>query len=295
MATNSNPARTLSNAHLSLDFLTQAGPRIVRLSVSGSNENLLAELPDMALPTSFGDFHILGGHRLWHAPEDMPRTYIPDDAGLTVEDLLDGVRLNQPTEIATGIRKTMEIHLNADRPALTIVHTLQNDGLWAVDLAAWAITQLKMGGMVVLPQFTGPADKHNLLSNRNIVLWPYTHLDDPRLQLFDDYILLYARSKLPPCKAGCFNPKGWIGYLIGNLFFVKRAAFTPNATYPDRGCNIESYVADTFIESETLGPLTHLEPGGSTIHVENWEFYTGVYTPQSVEGVRELVKTLNLG
>jgi len=286
------PARTLSNAHLSLDFLTQAGPRIVRLSLAGSGDNLLAELPGMALPTSFGDFHILGGHRLWHAPEDMPRSYIPDDAGLTVEDIPDGVRLCQPTEIATGIRKTMEIHLLPDRPALRIVHTLQNDGVWPVDLAAWAITQLRLGGIMVLPLFTGPADKHNLLSNRNIVLWPYTHLDDPRLQLFDDYILLYARAKLPPCKAGSFNPQGWIGYLIGNLFFVKYAEVQPNATYPDRGCNIESYVCDAFIESETLGPMTHLEPGQATTHVENWVFYTGVYTPQSIEGVREAVKTL---
>ena len=289
------PARTISNAHLSLDFLTQAGPRIVKLSVAGSTENLLAELPDMALPTPYGDFHILGGHRLWHAPENMPRTYIPDDTGLAIEDLPDGVRLNQPTEAHTGIRKTVEIHLNASRPALTIVHTLQNDGLWPVELGAWAITQLKLGGIMVLPQFTGPTDKYNLLSNRNIVLWPYTHLDDPRLQMFDDFILLYARPKMPPCKAGCFNPQGWIGYLIGNLFFVKHAAVTPNASYPDRGCNIESYVSDRFIESETLGPLTRLEPGQATTHVENWEFYAGVYTPQSIEGVREVVKTLQLG
>jgi hypothetical protein len=290
------PARTISNAHISLDFLTQAGPRIVRLSVAGSKENLLAELPEAALPTPLGDFHILGGHRLWHAPEDMPRTYIPDDAGLTVEDLPGGVRLCQPTEAPTGIRKTMEIRLNPDRPALTIVHTLQNDGLWPVDLAAWGITQLQLGGLIVLPQFTGPADKHNLLSNRNIVLWPYTHLEDPRLQLFDDYILLYARgqAKMPACKAGCFNPRGWVGYLIGNLFFVKRAAVIPNAVYPDRGCNIESYVCDNFIEMETLGPMTHLEPGQTTTHVEYWEFYTGVYTPQSIEGVREVVKTAQL-
>jgi hypothetical protein len=290
------PARTLSNTHLSLDFLTQAGPRIVRLSLAGSSDNLLAELPDMAAPTAFGDFHILGGHRLWHAPEAMPRTYIPDDAGLVVDDLPDGVRLNQPTEAPTGIRKTMEIHLNADRPALTIIHNLQNDGLWPVDLAAWGITQLKMGGLVVLPQFTGPTDPHNLLSNRNIVLWPYTHLEDPRLQMFDDYVLLYAQrsAKMPACKAGCFNPQGWVGYLVGNLFFVKRAAVISEAVYPDRGCNVESYVCDNFIESETLGPLTHLEPGQASTHVENWEFYTGVYAPQSIEGVREVVKAVKL-
>jgi hypothetical protein len=157
-----------------------------------------------------------------------------------------------------------------------------------------------MGGTIVLPQFIGPADKHNLLSNRNIVLWPYTSLDDPRLKLHDDYILLRAKSiskvnrQMPPCKAGCFNPKSWVGYWIGDVFFVKRAVLQPSGAYPDRGCNIESYVCDKFIESETLGPLAHLNPGGATTHVENWEFYTGLYQPQTIEGVRNLVKALKL-
>jgi hypothetical protein len=35
------PTRIISNQHLWLEFLAGAGPRIVRLSLAGSDENLL--------------------------------------------------------------------------------------------------------------------------------------------------------------------------------------------------------------------------------------------------------------
>jgi len=78
------PTQSLENSHLRVDFLSQAGPRIVRLALPAHPENLLAELPHRRHPTPYGEFRILGGHRLWHSPEDILRTYIPDNEGLTV-------------------------------------------------------------------------------------------------------------------------------------------------------------------------------------------------------------------
>jgi hypothetical protein len=31
------------------------------------------------------------------------------------------------------------------------------------------------------------------------MLWPYTHIDDSRLHLADDFILLKAEASMPPC------------------------------------------------------------------------------------------------
>ena len=73
------PTRTLANEHIRLDYLTTAGPRIVRLSLAGSDDNLLAEVADIKIPTPYGDFNIFGGHRLWHSPEAFPRSYLPDN------------------------------------------------------------------------------------------------------------------------------------------------------------------------------------------------------------------------
>ena len=79
------PTRILSNQHLRLEFLAEAGPRIVRLSLAGSGENLMAEVPDIHWTTPYGEYYLRGGHRLWHAPEAVPRSSVPDNDSLTVE------------------------------------------------------------------------------------------------------------------------------------------------------------------------------------------------------------------
>ncbi len=286
------PTRSIGNAHLRLEFLTRVGPRIVRLFLAGSDENQLAEAPDLRWETPFGDYHTWGGHRLWHAPEAFPRTYIPDDGGLTVKETPTGVRLCQPTEVPTGIRKCVEIHLHADRPALTLAHRLQNDGLWPVELAPWAITQLPLGGVAVLPLPCGPPDAGNLLPNRCLALWPYTVWPDPRLDLHTDYLLVQAQAHPSPCKVGYLNHHGWAGYVRGGIFFCKRFEPHPDRPHPDLGCNVEVYCNDGFIELETLAPLQRLEPGQTTTHVETWEFYPAPDMPPTVAGVRELVRAL---
>ena len=85
------PTRILKNDLVSLEYLAGAGPRIVRLSAFGK-ENLFADIPN-SVRIPYGEFFFRGGHRLWYAPEEMPRTYFPDNDGVSIEDLPDGVRL----------------------------------------------------------------------------------------------------------------------------------------------------------------------------------------------------------
>jgi hypothetical protein len=123
--------RTLKNDFLELEYLT-ASLRISGLTPKGKS-NLFADLngePPIATP--YGDFYFRGGHRLWHAPEAMPRTYAPDTGELKITDLPDGVILETNTEPGTGIRKRIEIRLAADAPTVHLTHTLINDGMWAV-------------------------------------------------------------------------------------------------------------------------------------------------------------------
>jgi len=44
---------SIGNKFLRLDFLTDAGPRIVRLMLGESNENWMAELPNNVVETQF--------------------------------------------------------------------------------------------------------------------------------------------------------------------------------------------------------------------------------------------------
>ena len=263
----------LKNEHLEIEYLPKP-MRIIGLTPHGVS-NLLVDMSDSSpIPTPFGDFHFHGGHRLWHSPEAMPRTYIPDQA-VTITDLPDGVILEAQTEPGTGIRKRMEIHLAPDQPAVTLTHTLINDGLWTVELAPWAITQFRLGGTAILPMPVGNVDAAGLLSNRQISLWPYTRLNDPRLSLRDDFILFHAEA-LAPFKIGYFNPHGWLAYYVDGILFKKTFDVQTNALYPDNNSNAELYCNERFIELESLGPLMQLEPGAETHHRETWEMFEGL-------------------
>lgn len=282
-------ARSLQNAHLRLDYLVEAGPRLVRLFLGASTENLLADVHDFTVPTPYGDFSFLGGHRLWHAPEAMPRTYVPDLTGQIVEAIPDGVQLVRPAEAPTGIAKRLEVRLEAGRPALTLEHELRNDGPWPVELAPWALTQLPLGGVAILPLSSEPVDLHNLLPNRRLALWSYTSLEDPRLLLKDAAILIRAEAQMPPVKVGYANPLGWLAYWRAGVLFVKHFDYQSGAAYPDLDSNAESYCGDRFVELESLGPLVRLEPGQAVRHREIWELYSHWDIPLMSEPLRALL------
>ena len=266
------PIRRLSSKLLELDCLATAGPRIVRLKYKGS-DNLLAEVPELSVPTVYGDYRYLGGHRLWHAPESMPRSYIPDGEGLAASELPDGLILEGPAEPVTGIRKRLEIHLHPDEPRISLTHTLINEGLWEAELAPWAITMFRLGGTAILPIQAGNDGSESLLPNRHVSLWPYSHIHDPRLQLADEFVMVRARPDSPLFKIGTFNPKGWTAYWRENLLFRKVYPAQPGLHYPDYDCNAEIYCDSHFIELESLAPLQKLAPGASVSHTETWEFY----------------------
>jgi hypothetical protein len=263
------PVHVLANAHLHIEVLATAGPRIVRLLPTGSTDNLLVEQPQKHWETPYGTFYIRGGHRLWHAPELFPRTYHPDNEGLTLEERGEEVLLRGPVEGGTGIQKTMALRLEADRPLLHVRHELTNAGAWPVELAPWAITQVPFGGVALLP-LAGPALANNLLPDRLLALWPYSKLDDQRLRIGDDLITV-EMQELPPSKIGTFARAGWIAYLRNEFLLIKRFAPQPGRPHPDNGCNIECYFDQYNLEIETIGPLEQLQPGATATHEEIWE------------------------
>ncbi len=276
--------RILKNDFLEIEYLTNS-LHIVGLYCAGK-PNLMADVSSLPpIPTPYGDFHFRGGHRLWHSPEAMPRTYVPDIGEMKITDLPDGVILETQTEPGTGIRKRIEIHLAADAPSATLTHTLINDGLWPVELAPWTITQFRLGGTAILPMPIGNVDTAGLLPNRQISLWPYTRINDPRLGLRDDYVIFKADA-LPPFKMGYFNPHGWLAYWLDGVLFRKTFGAQTGALYPDNNCNAEIYCGDQFVELESLAPLTILNPGVSVEHVETWDVFDGMKSlPEDVQQI----------
>jgi hypothetical protein len=270
------PTVVLENEYLHLEALAEGGVRIVRLQLPGESNNLLAEIPDVQWETPRGLSHPRGGHRLWLAPEQVNVTNLPDDDRVEVRQGPDELVLSGIAPGEAGMVKELRIRLVEGRAALTVEHTISNQGEGVARYAPWGITQLPMGGEALLPLGPASGDPGALLPDRVLVLWPYTRLADRRLHLEDRMIRITADPVQAPMKVGTYSLRGWAGYLRAGMLFAKRFTPIPGSAYPDGGCNAESYTADRFIELETLGPLAELQPGQSATHLEIWEVYPGV-------------------
>ncbi|MFN2225323.1 MAG: hypothetical protein ACK2UY_03435 [Anaerolineae bacterium] len=285
----------VQNQALSLWVTTTVGPRILGLSLPGG-ENLFAELPGVTFPCpGAGEYQVRGGHRLWYAPESPPRTYLPDDAPVGIEPAERGLVVTQPIEPATGVQKSMAVTLPGEDARVVVDHVVSNRSSGAIELAPWAITQLKAGGTAILPQPAGPADEYGVLANRHVVLWPYTAVDSPHVTWGHGHVLVEATLAEGAWKIGFPNAAGWLAYVRGDTLFVKHAAYDPTATYPDRGSSSECYCDHRFLELETLGPMIVLQPGQSITHRETWAVYPGVSFRPDEAGIRALVAQFGLG
>ncbi len=262
------PTLTMTVGRLRLTVLAAGGPRILGLQLD-QGPNLLAETPAARWETPWGEFVLIGGHRLWHAPEAFPRSYWPDLAGPTAEPITNGVVLRSAVDPG-GIAKTMTVTIDPRQPRVQVRHALTNHGLWPVEIAPWAITQLAPGGLAVLPLRDDRPPSNSLAPDRQIVFWPYTPLSDPRLQLTDDCLLIDRVQSGPPAKVGAHSPAGWLAYWWQGILFIKRAAWIADGRYPDRNCNLEVYYDQGCVELETLGPLQQLGPGATVTHDEIW-------------------------
>lgn len=292
MAAPDLSTRAIENATLRIEYLTGAGPRLLRLISKESKRNLFAEIPQVYWETFHGRYYPFGGHRLWRSPEVPEITYYPDNLPPRVEELADGVRLTGSSDAPDGICKSMEIHLDAQRPLVTIDHVLSNRGTAEVECAPWAITQLAPGGWAILPNHPFTGNPTGFQPDRALALWPYTHLSDPRLHFRDNLILVHSDATVEPCKVGLRSAESWLGYYHAGVYFRKQSHPDWSQAYPDFGCNLEVYANNTFLELETLGPLVKLAPGARLTHRETWQVWAGLDVAETPDALAELAQKL---
>ena len=266
----------LSNSLVKLIVTTDVGPRIIFFG-GAEGENVFKEFPEMLGLTAGDEWRIYGGHRLWHAPEEKPRTYFPDNSSVGIEVAKGATRLVQRTEPTTGIQKEIDIQLIKDKPAVRITHRLKNHNLWPVTLAPWALSVMAPGGMAIVPLPPRGSHEGNLLPNGSMTLWAYTDLSDKRFSLSPKYVCLRQDPVLKnPQKIGLSVPSGWAAYALHKQLFVKRFQFLDGQIYPDRGSNVELFTNGDMLEVETLGPLASLAPQQIVEHLEEWHLFHDV-------------------
>lgn len=263
----------LSNGTIELVVTLDLGPRVIRFGfVDGQN---LFHTFASTLGTNAGaQWESYGGHRLWHAPEVMPRTYYPDNNPVAHE--WDGTTLvlTPPEETTNKLQLSIAITMDPDKPLVSLQHRIQNTHVWDTELAPWCLSVMATGGRAIFPQEKYVSHDDSLVPGRPLVLWNFTHMADPRWTWGNKYIQLQQDDSIPTKqKAGAMNTRAWAAYDLNGDVFIKHFGYTPDATYPDFGCNCEFFTMPEFLEVESLGPLTRLAPGETAEHTEQWGLF----------------------
>ncbi|MBV8053398.1 MAG: hypothetical protein JOZ80_19570 [Acidobacteriaceae bacterium] len=275
-----NNVYKLSNGTVELIVTADIGPRILHYGFCGS-ENLLHEVEADAGKTRSSQFRLYGGHRLWVSPE-IERTYYPDNFPVVVSQHRSATRFTSPPENlppGTHLQKEFEIEL-LQESHVQITHRVTNHDNRVTTLAPWSPTMMGASGRVILPLPPRAPMENHVLPVGVFAVWSYTDFADPRWSFGTKYLQL-QQSANPTCRfkeqmGGIYNPDAWGAYFRNGFLFVKRANLINGTQYPDFGCNFEVFTNSEFIELETLGPLTELQPGATVAHMEHWWLLSGV-------------------
>lgn len=246
------------------------GPRILYYGLK-DGENILFEdiNRDFSLNVEgYGVWYTYGGHRLWRSPEVVPETYYPDNSRIKTEIKNDRVVLTaEPTPF--GTQYSIEISFNDDE-TLNVKNIISNVSDKPLKFAPWSITGLAPGGTEYISLNT---EDTGYLPNRTIALWPYSKLNDSRFTLEDGKVSLRMDPSVPEAfKAGFNVVSGEARYVCGSQTYIKRfEKYNPDCSYPDFGCNFETYTNGKFIECEIVGDEREYAPGETAVINEVWE------------------------
>ncbi|MDO8589617.1 MAG: hypothetical protein Q7T82_21540 [Armatimonadota bacterium] len=294
----------LTNGTVELVATTDVGPRIIRYGFVGQDNEFHEAASDMG-KIGGDEWRGYGGHRLWHAPEAKPRTYFPDNSPVRFEMNSDTLRLTQEVEPTTGMQKEIAMTTPGENGHVRVTHKITNTNLWPVEFAPWALTVMHGGGKAIFPQepysphpdipdYPGQKiDPKYYLPARNLIMWSYTKLSDPRWVYTDKYLLLKQDPKAErPQKIGMSNRQGWAAYARNGHLFVKTSQYQEGAVYPDGGCSFETFTNADMLEVETLGPVVNLAPGAGVTHIEDWYLFDGVEFEERDESIDGSVRRL---
>jgi hypothetical protein len=275
----------LDNGDVELIVTLDVGPRIISYRLAGG-KNVFKEYDGQLGKSGEKEWQIRGGHRLWVGPEDLTRTYVLDNGPVKYKEIAPGVgRFTPAADKEYGVQKEIDVKLPKKGSRVVVVHRITNVGDKATELAPWGLSVMAPGGVEIIPlppKKLHPGSPKNAKSpndfgpNQRLVLWPYFDFKDPRWSFGEKYITLKQDAKCGPTKAGLAHQLGWVAYLNGGTLFVKHFPYQEGKTYPDSGCNFETFTAQDMLEIESLGPVVKLAPKESVEHTEEWELFKDV-------------------
>jgi hypothetical protein len=259
-----------------LIVVASMGPRILSLRLQGGENLLYEDTTDFKV----GAWRLCGGHRFATAPES-PMSYTPDNQPCEVS--FECNRLSMSSCLEDGLLRGLEITTDMHSTGFELRHVLRNCRTEPWRGAAWAITCVPLSGRVIVPRSNGPAR-----------FWTgpdggYADASSLQWQSLEDCFVIQPRGHRG--KVGLRSEPGWLAWLLDDCTFIIRGpARRPQATYPDGDCNVEVYTSATYLELETLGPLTTLLPGEALAHVERWQLAPRAFSPSAWRALDEFIQ-----
>lgn len=291
----------LTNGDVELIATLDVGPRVIAFRLPGG-ANVMKNYESMMGGTGEVEWQIRGGHRFWLAPEDLTRTYFPDNRPVKwVQTGPHAAKLVPPPETEYGIQKEMHLALADKGTRVTVTLRVTNVGKEPTELAPWGPTVMAPGGVEVIPlppKRPHPGHVSNAKSpadyapNQELILWPYFDFADSRWTFGSRYLFLRQDVNKGPTKIGLAHRMGWVAYLNAGVLFVKRFDYREGAVYPDLGTRYQTFSNEDMLEMETVGEYVTLHPGSSAELTETWELYGNVPDVRTEADVDRVIQPL---
>ncbi|VTR97864.1 hypothetical protein [Tuwongella immobilis] len=276
----------LSNGQVELIVTLDVGPRVIAYRLLPDGKNVMKNYTEMLGGRGEPEWQIRGGSRFWLGPEDLTRTYYPDNNPVTYQEIAPGaVRFVPPPETEYGVQKEMEIYLSPTGSQVKLHLRVTNIGSEPTTLCPWGPTVMAPGGVEIIPlpeKFPHPGHPSRAKSpadyapNQQVAFWPYFDFSDSRFSFGRKYIQLRQDPTKGPTKIGLAHRLGWVAYLNEGTLFVMRFGYEEGANYPDNGGNYQSFSNEDMLEMEPIGPISTLEPGRYAELTMSWELHSNV-------------------
>lgn len=271
----------IANDDAEILVTVDGGPRIISYRRTEGENLFFNDLEGKNIVTepiimeTFGKpvFELWGGHRMWATPENMPMSYYPDNEPVAWEQIENGaVFTPNPIPVADW-QYSLTVTMAESGTDVTVKMDIKNLRDEVRRAGAWGITQMRKGGMAICPM--NHDERLIPLPDKMIAFWPYCDMTDNRFAFGKDcYTLKHIEGNNAPFKCGINSSKGWLAYVTYGEVFVKKVAYDTDATYPDFGSNVETYVDGFMLEIEGLCPMKDLAMGDVVSLTENWSITT---------------------
>lgn len=268
------------------------GPRIVHLS-RGNGENLLKLFEDQIGKVGGDDWRLVGGHRVWYAPENPVTSYIPDNTAVEVE-VISSDEVCFTVSLTPEVEKSLIMRVANTPNEFNLINKIKNTSELTLRTASWGITTFAPGGVGYMPIPKASSQSETLCASGQINLWDYTLLSDPAFAWRSEWVEFHQNRTLSKQKVGTFLRNPWLAYRLKESLVIKTFDFNKEdlsaSDFPDLGSNIEVYFDTSMLELEGLSPWTELKPGESVSHTEKLQVLA-IEPDWSHEKVIELVKS----